>query len=61
MLTETVEVGVVGELGPKAHVLFLEDQGDGFSIKKNFTTIPALDCKRKRILLYVKLEGCAVR
>ena len=61
MLTEAVDVGVVGELGPKAHVLFLEYQGDGFSIKKNFTAIPALYCKRKRTFLNVELEGCAVR
>ena len=45
MLTEPVDVGVVGELGPKADVLLLENQRNVTGIEENFAIVTALYSK----------------
>lgn len=57
VLTETVQVRVLGELGTEAKVLGLEDQGSGRSIEEDLTGLGAGDGEGERVGLVVELQG----
>ena len=61
VLAQSVDVGVVGKLRPEAHILLFEHQGDSCSIEENLAVFPALDCKRKLVLLDIELQGGIAR
>jgi hypothetical protein len=61
VLSEPIDIGIVGKLGSEAHILFLKDEGNGVCIKENLAAVPALDCERKLVLFDIKLEGCVGR
>jgi hypothetical protein len=57
MLTKTVDIGIIRQLGAQANILLLEDQGNGSGVEKNLAVILTLDSERKRGLLDIELES----
>jgi hypothetical protein len=57
MLTKTVDVGIIRQLGTQANILLLEDQRNGSGIEENLAVVPTLDSERKRGLLDIELES----
>jgi hypothetical protein len=49
VLSQTVQVGVVWELGPQAEVLGLEDDACGRRIEEDFASLRANDGEGERV------------
>lgn len=61
VLAETVQVRVIGEAGPEAHVLRLEDQGRGRGVEKDLLGVGADDGEGEGLLRVLEPDVALIR